>query len=113
MLYHKDIGFPESLDIKEGMVNLWYSAHARERIKGKYKGFLILPSFVKITKTNVIEVSTENNITCDKVLIRTKYDDKKDICIVFLPSTGKVVTLWTNYRNDEHKALNTTKYNKP
>lgn len=113
MLYHKEIGFPESIDIKEGMVNLWYSAHARERIEGRYKGFLILPSFIKITKNNVIEISTEDNITCDKVLVRTKYDEKKDICIVLLPHNGKVVTLWTNYRDDKHETLDKTKYNTP
>jgi hypothetical protein len=113
MLYHKDIGFPASLRIPEGIVNLWYSGHAKDRIVGKYKGQLILPTFIKITKNNTVEVSTENNIVVNKLLVRTDYDNKKDICVVLNPDTGKVITLWINYKNDKHESLNRTKYDIP
>jgi hypothetical protein len=113
MLYHKDIGFPTSLDIPEGMVSLWYSAHAKDRIVGKYKGQLILPTFIKITKNNTVEVSSEDNITVNKVMVRTTYNEKKDICVVLIPQTGKVVTLWMNYKNDKHDTLDKSKYDKP
>jgi hypothetical protein len=112
-LYHREIGFPDTLRIPEGRVDLWYSVHARERIEGKYKGFLILPSFVIINKNNVIEVGTDNNITCNKVLVRTSYDNKKDICVVCNPYNGKVITLWTNYKNDKHETLDKSKYDIP
>jgi hypothetical protein len=113
MLYHREVGFPSSLKLPQGRKNLWYSAHARERIEGKYRGFLILPSFIIINKNNIIEVGTENNVICNKVLVRTSYDDRKDICVVFNPNTGKVITLWTNYKNDKHETLDKTKYNVP
>src|SRR5690349_10715741 len=98
MRYHKEFGFPPALRIPEGIVRLWYSVHAKERFEGKYRGFLILPSYIKLTKDNIFEVETDDNETCNKVAARITYDNKKDICIVLNPINGKVVTLWINHK---------------
>jgi hypothetical protein len=113
MLYHRDIGFPESLRIPTGTRALWYSTHAKQRFEGKYKGNLILPSYIKITSENVIEIATKNNIDCDKIVVRTNYDDRKDMCLVLIPNKGKVVTIWINNKDDKHESLNKEKYNTP
>lgn len=113
MRYHKDIGFPESLRIPEGIVSLWYGVHAKERFEGKYKGQLILPSFIKLSTKNIFEVETDDGRICEKVAARISYDNKRDICVVLNPSTGKVVTLWINYKKDKHELVNTHKYNTP
>lgn len=113
MRYHKEIGFPPSLYIPEGIVRLWYSVHAKERFEGKYKGFLILPSYIKLTDKNIFEVETPDGKYCEKVAARITYDDKKDICIVLNPATGKVITLWINYKKDEHQLINKEKYDVP
>ena len=113
MLYHKDIGFPASLRIPEGIVQLWYSIHAKERFFGKYRGSLILPSFIKITKDNIIEATTENNINCKKVMVRTRYDERRDMCIVLSPYNGKVVTIWLNDKREVHEITDKSKYNIP
>lgn len=113
MIYHKDIGFPESLKVPEGIRNLRYSGHAKERFEGKYKGQLILPSFIRITKNNLVEVSTDDNIIINKVMVRTHYDNRKDICVVFNPNSGKVVTLWINRKDDAHDSFDKTRYTIP
>lgn len=113
MRYHKDIGWPESLRIPKGIVQLYYSTHAKERFRGKYKGLLILPSFIKLTNQNIFEIETKDRKNCSKVAVRISYDENKDICIVLNPSTGMVVTLWTNLKKDKHELINTNKYSTP
>ena len=61
----------------------------------------VLPFEVEITKDG-----TTYNIT--KIVVRTSYDDKRDISIVL--RENMIVTAWLNYKIDEHKTLDESKY---
>jgi hypothetical protein len=113
MLYHKDIGFPESLKIPYGIVNLRYSHHARQRFKWKYREQIILPSYVRISESNVVEAGTEDGECCSKLMVRIAYDNRQDMCVVLNPYSGKVITLWINNKQDRHDLFDKTKYNQP
>lgn len=116
MTYHKDMGFPETLIIPEILVNLQYTGHAIERQQNRIGGLKAIPSIARITKENVFEVSTENDIDCKKVLIRIPYDRKRDIVLVLellSQEKAKVITFWLNNKKDQHKNFNKEKYNIP
>lgn len=116
MIYHKDIGYPDTLVIPEGLVSLQYTSHAMERKEDKYEGLKVLPTIVRILKSNVFEIHTENNINCTKVLVRTPYDYKRDITLVLelLPmEKAKVITFWLNLKKDQHKNFDKTRYSIP
>lgn len=110
MRYHKEIGFPTSLIVPKKMINLSYCEHAKMRAKDR--GSSILPSFVKLTEDNVIEVTTADNGAIDRVLVRTTYDKSKDICLVIAINTGKVITLWINSKRNMMD-IDKTKYDTP
>lgn len=53
------------------------------------------------------EVETENG-KLTKCVVRFKYNNQKDICIVF--RYGVVITAWLCNRDDNHKTLDRSKY---
>lgn len=127
-IYHKDLGFPNTLHIPDFQVHLEYSHHAQERTKRKKLNqdgsesdtmlydLNLLPKMVRISKENIFEIETKNNKRCKKVLIRIKYDNKRDMILVLQilhKKLAKVVTLWLNARKDNHKTINMEKYTIP
>lgn len=54
-----------------------------------------------------VEVEKGNVIKC---VVRTEYDEQRDISIVF--RFGFIVTAWLNDKNDTHKTLIKNKYEK-
>jgi hypothetical protein len=117
-IYHRDIGFPESLIVPyDTVLELRFTNHAKERmVRDEYK-VIVLPTLVKLTQTNIIELYTENNTDIKKILMRVAYDYSRDIVLVIEPlfnkGAAKVVTFWLNHKKDHHKALDMTKYAKP
>ena len=61
----------------------------------------VMPFEVEITKDG-----TNYNVT--KIVIRTNYNDERDISIVL--RENMIVTAWLNYKIDEHKTLDESKY---
>jgi len=61
----------------------------------------VMPFEVEITKDG-----TNYNVT--KIVIRTNYNDERDISIVL--RGNMIVTAWLNYKIDEHKTLDESKY---
>lgn len=114
-IYHRDIGFPSTAEIKEGFYNLTYTRHAKERQEIKYGGLRVLPSVLNITKDKVVEIHTDDNITAKKLLVRIGYDKKRDIVLAIQPMDGvaKVITFWLNDKKDTHRNLDKTKYTRP
>lgn len=118
IIYHREIGFPESLLVPYDIVlNLGFTNHAKERmIRDEYK-IIVLPTVVKLTKENIVEMYTEDKKTLVKVLMRVPYDYSRDIVLVIQPdftkNKGKVITFWLNHKKDQHPALDMTKYTKP
>lgn len=115
MLYHRDIGFPESLELQYGYTfDLTYSKHAQEAAKTDRYGLIKLPQGITFHKDRIIEVETEDNVTVTKMVVRMNYplNNKLDIVYVIIPQTGLVKTVWINAVSDKHTTLNKNKYEK-
>lgn len=116
MLYHKDIGFPESLELQYGYTfDLAYSKHAQDAANSDRYGVIKLPQGVTFHKDRIIEVETEDDVTVTKMVVRISYalDNKLDLCLVIIPQTGFVKTVWINEAKDKHKTLDKNKYDFP
>lgn len=105
MLYHRKIGFPDTLKIPSVTLQLGYTTHARQR-KDKDYNLLVVPTIVKIVPKNVIEIDTEDDININKMLIRIQYTKSQDMILVLNPNfkkrTASVITLWVNDKRDHH-----------
>lgn len=113
MLYHKELGFPASLKIKEQYTfNLTYGTHALRAAKTDRYGEMKLPQRVVIPNTYIIEVETSNDIDVDKIVFRIpyEYEESLDLCLVVIPKTQFCKTVWFNHVTDTHKTLDKKKY---
>ena len=114
-LYHKDVGFPNDLDMPRGftpVMNLKYGGHAKEQaLEDKY-GAIQLPQRIDLRKGEIFEIGVKGKVVT-KLGIRFKYDDSRDIIIIVNPADGFVRTVWFNVAGDKHKTLDTSKYTKP
>lgn len=114
-LYHKDIGFPDDVNLPRGfspVVHLRYGGHAREESLVDKYGKLELPRAIDVRKVELFEIGVTGNVVT-KMAVRLSYDEKKDLVIVFKPSDGFVKTVWANLKTDQHKTLNRAKYIDP
>jgi hypothetical protein len=114
-LYHKDIGFPDNLEMPRGfhpIMSLTYSSHANEEALSDKYGEIRLPQRVDVRKGTTVEVGVRNNVV-SKLVIRFSYDANKDIVMVINPNDGFVRTVWFNEKNDRHKTLDRSKYVDP
>lgn len=118
MLYHSEIYWkPYFTEQAYDLVNsdLRLSKHLDEHLYNKDKKHDIrldkLFLVVQGLKRNCIkpfEVEVDENGNVVKCAIRTKYDDKRDISIVFRKDI--VVTAWLNENDDKHYTLDKNKY---
>lgn len=73
------------------------------------KLYLIVKKLQSYSNIEPFEVEVEKgNVT--KCVVRTEYDEQRDISIVF--RFGFIVTAWLNDKNDTHKTLIKNKYEK-
>jgi hypothetical protein len=115
-LYHKDIGFPDDLELPAGfhpIMTLRYGSHANEEaLKDRY-GPIRLPQRIDVRKGTTIEVGVRDDRIISKMVIRFDYDAEKDIVMVINPKDGFVRTVWFNMKSDQHKTLDRSKYADP
>jgi len=115
-IYHTAIGWPDTIIIPERTFKLKYSKHSEVRAieRGKVRD---LPTEIKLTKNNIIEIHTDNNKYIRKVVIKEKYNKKKNLILVlklkYKTKRAIVMTVYYNDRNDSYQKLNKRKYNKP
>lgn len=115
-IYHCSIGWPNSIIIPDRTFKLKYSKHSKERAseRGKVRD---LPTHIKLTKSNIIEIHTDNNKYIRKVVVKEAYNKKKNMILVlklkYKSKRAIVMTVYYNDRNDSYKRLNKRKYNKP
>lgn len=113
MLYHRELGFPDTLIIHKSYSRLLnYSLHAIKSAKEDRYEIINLPNLVTFSKDNIIEIETVDNIKADKVLIRIPYSEDFDLCVVILLENSLVKTVWLNSVNDKHITLVREKYTK-
>lgn len=113
MLYHKELGFPEKLQFKsEYALHLKYTQHAKRASQSDRYGKIELPKYLIFNRHDIIEVETDDNKIIKKVVVRTKYNKKYDLCLAILLENNIVKTVWLNSVEDKHKTLNKSKYEK-
>lgn len=114
MLYHKELGIPQQIksQIRQtGRVVPAYSDHAQG---AALQRGIVLPRIIDYTKCEPFEIEVKRDGTIIKVAYRTKYpaDTKCDLVLIVHPSDNFVRTIWLNARDDNHKSLNVSLYEK-
>ncbi len=94
--------------VPKGMTALAYSSHAQQAASDDRYGHITLPQAIDFQAAQLIEIDDIEN----KVLVRAKLDDKRDICIAAIPNgkTWLVKTVWINLSTDKHRTLDKSKY---
>lgn len=114
-LFHKEIGFP-NVKLPEGRYELGkYSHHAlRAAEDDRYGEAKVLPKSIDMSQVDLVEIEVENDKVV-KAVVRTDYDSKLDLVIVFMPQTHDnfVKTVWFNEKTDQHRTLQRWKYDIP
>lgn len=139
MLLHKDLGVPQEVKEKSLMLlqkvekidlsKHFLEQHCNQNDKKHFIDEQKLIKIIKDLKTNPVEpfeyevFEIYNRFTkklhyrVEKIVVRTSYDDKRDIsiAILFKKQENKLIsfvkTAWVNNKDDIHITLDTTKYN--
>jgi hypothetical protein len=107
-LYNVALGLPV-LNFKGlGPIRLIYSRHAQQAALNDRYGHINLPTVLNPMHAELIEVEMSGGAPV-KAVFRLPLDDRRDICLVVLPS-GLVKTVWVNLASDAHKTLDASKY---
>lgn len=115
ILYHKDIGFPNDIQMPRGfnpVMDLRYGSHAKDAARDDRYGQMRLPQRIDVRKGETVEIGVTGK-TVTKMVIRFSYNDTLDMVMVIIPASGFVKTVWFNQKNDTHKTLNHAKYANP
>lgn len=130
-LYHVDVYMPKEL--KKIAKRLFANFRNRSKFNCQhvysnkdcdkchsYNVELIQEALLKVNldDVNIFEIGTSHSITkypnthIIKFGVRFPYNDEEDIIIIYNPN-GSVRTAWLNYKEDNHKTLDVTKYIQP
>ena len=115
VLYHKDIGFPDNLQLPPGfnpVMTLNYGSHAKQAAQDDRYGEMRLPHRIDLRKGETVEIGVTGR-TVTKLVVRFSYNDRLDIVMVIMPAKSFVKTVWFNEKGDTHKTLNRSKYADP
>ncbi len=118
MLYHMDLGLPDSIKLPVGRYKLKYSGHAKIAAANDKNGsFVSNLKYHEILDTEiaeVIEIETRDGRLV-KILYRLPLtgSDSYDIILAVLPHCWVVKTVWLNHKYDKHKTLNRKRYANP
>lgn len=115
LLYHKDIGFPDDINLPRGfnpVMSLRYSRHAEDEAQKDIHGDIRLPARMDVRTGQTVEIAVVNKMVT-KMVVRFPYDAERDITMVIQPQDGFVRTVWFNEKVDQHKSLNKSKYADP
>jgi len=112
MKFHKEIGFPDRIDIPTGRISVNPTDHSKNRSDNHKHGEFDIPNEVFVHEDDVIELKTRNG-NLWRMLIRVSYNETYDICIVLNVNTNEVVTAWRNRVTDTHDILDTSEYDSP
>jgi hypothetical protein len=117
MLFHFELQFPTEAKLHFGTMDLVYTKHARRACKTDRYGTIYPPKKLNTDNAKVIEAeivrTPDNTLQTKKVLYRVPYKGTNDLCIVLIPDTKTVKTVWLNEVSDVHTTLKTNRYNTP
>lgn len=106
--YHKSDGFPSGVQLPKGRIDfVKVSNHA---IKMSKKRSFEIPKSIYLITDDIIEIKVKED-QLFRVLARQKYNNSKDICVVF-NTDYKLITAWLIDKNDTHTTLDKSVYEK-
>ncbi len=119
-LYHKALGLPTKL-FQQFCDRDWtpeYSFHAQNEARGDRYGGIPLPTVLRFSLHQVVEVEVVDGPRAAKLLVRVPLDATRDLVLAFKPPTkydpsGFVKTVWINRNEDTHRSLNLSRYTRP
>lgn len=124
-LYHKEVGFPSSVNKWLRLsrayplsIALQYSKYSLHRVEVEQErrrdlGQVILPVQLSLNKVDVFEVETDENGSIVKLVMRCVWNELYDIIFAVLLRSGIVKTIYFNRRGDSHVTLDHSKYDLP
>ena len=109
-LYHKDVYLPD-IKFKDMSIKVEFKDYARQKA---FMREIDISRFeiINLNQGELIELEIINH-TPVKIVMRYKYNNEYDICIVILLNKLIVKTVWLNHVNDKHDTLDTSIYYKP
>lgn len=83
LTYKMKEGIPESIVIPTNFFNIGYTTHAKQRAIERGDKMMILPTCIKLTKKNLIEVyMSDNNKHIKKAVVSLPFNKAKKIVLV-------------------------------
>jgi len=129
--YHKELGFPENIELPTGVMMLYSTEHAREEAENDRFGSYDLPLRQDLTqemyerdpkeaigdedtptKTHVFEITVQDG-EVKFIALRKHLDEERDKILVVEPHDEHTITTWSNMKTDEHENLNEDIYEVP
>lgn len=116
--YHFTIGFPKTLIIPDRLFKLAYSKHALARAKERMPNITILPTVVRLTASNLMEVRTDSEGKfIQTAIVKLHWDKKKYLVLVldvqFHKYKAVVITTYFDYKTNPFDTLDKSNYNVP
>lgn len=130
--YHKQVGFPEDVELPTGIMMLYSTPHARREAQMDRFGSFELPTRQDLTKEmyernpeeaigdedtktkpHVFEITVNDDREVQRIALRKHLDDERDKILIINPHDEHTVTAWSNYKHDKHETLDTEPYVKP
>src|SRR5690349_14671795 len=110
MRYAKEYGRKKILEdkmfFKRGWLDIRYSQHAKERLKQRLRGSIILfPHKVNISDLNIYKGYSVDGKYLYKVIIRMEYKTADWMYLVILPDKGLVKSVWFEEKGKRRRAL--------
>jgi len=111
--YHVKVGFPSDVKLPRGHITFLPQSHTQAR--QDELGILSLPSGVNLNWSccKMFEISVEDNEVWKFGIRIPRGKGKKDLCLIVSWPGGRIITLWLNSSDDDHKTLNTKRYINP
>jgi hypothetical protein len=108
-IYHKNVhnGVPKTELTEKGVIDVSLSHHAH--MQSMQRG-IDIPSRITYQHENVIELYMFDEIHPDRIVLRVAYNARYDLCFVYSPNSGNIITVWLNSVWDSHKTLDVSKY---
>jgi len=129
--YHKEIGFPQDIELPTGTMMLYSTKHARREAQMDRYGSFDLPLRQDITqemyerdphkaigdketktKPHIFEITVEDG-EVTRFALRKHLDEERDKILVINPEDEHTVTAWSNKKDDPHETLETERYAEP
>lgn len=115
--YHRQVGFPATVAVPQGALELRPTRHAVDELLTDRYGTVgdEVPEFLNLSADMVFEMTVRRG-RVDSYVVRFEWDEERDMVLVLVPvgrSEALVKTMWFNRRDDQHRSLDVSRYDKP